>query len=184
VPCASKVSIDVSFCSYLSADCCCCACCSDGAYVEGGETSAVLIERLVVELDELLWSMGQSRFDWRSARGEDVGGVVRDACIGWNIRAMALKSAGKIVSFRACAWGVQCESGYRNRHSTLRVFPVSPCAPDWKLYTSTACETGRWWWGSGGQLTHLCDSSDLMCLMERGVGHGVGGAVRDGDRTM
>ena len=65
------------------------------AYVEGTETSAVTIEGLVVELDELLWSVGQSRsrFGWWSVRGGCVGGVVRGVCSGWYIRAMALKSA-------------------------------------------------------------------------------------------
>ena len=65
------------------------------AYVELGETGAILIEGLVVELDELLWSVGQSRsrFGWWSVRGGCVGGVVRGVCSGWYIRAMALKSA-------------------------------------------------------------------------------------------
>lgn len=64
------------------------------AYVEGRETSAVLIKGLVVELYELLWWEGQSwlgqadvcaaNSSWVSWRFD-----------GWYIRAMALKSAAE-----------------------------------------------------------------------------------------
>jgi hypothetical protein len=53
VPCASKVSIEVSFCSCCQLTAIFCAH-TRAAYVERGETGAVLIEGLVVELDELL----------------------------------------------------------------------------------------------------------------------------------
>jgi hypothetical protein len=53
VPCASKVSIEVSLCSYCQLTAISCAH-TRIAYVERGETGAVLIEGLVVELDELL----------------------------------------------------------------------------------------------------------------------------------
>jgi hypothetical protein len=53
VPCASKVSIEFSFCGSCQLTDAFCARIRV-AYVELGETGAVLIEGLVVELHELL----------------------------------------------------------------------------------------------------------------------------------